>query len=120
MKEEKDALIGELEEYHMKNKTGVQASNKAAAIDMRAAMKNIGIEVNWGKLDVLFHGWLTSQYNKFENLAEHTGCQAFAFVMHGHINDTMIPTTLETDDVLSFFNEVLNITPEEVAQKYEV
>ena len=57
---------------------------------------------------------------KFENLAERTGCRAFAFVTRGHVNDTTIPTTLETDDMLSFFNEDMDTTPVEVARKFEL
>ena len=46
-KEEKDALIEELEEYRAEKETGARASNKVAAIDMRSTLKNIGIEVSW-------------------------------------------------------------------------
>jgi len=117
-KEEKDALIEELVEFREENEKGAHASNKAAVMDMRATLGKIGTEVSQGVGCVV--SWLTHISNKFENLTERTGCRAFAFVTRGHVNDTMIPSTLETDDTLSFFNEVLSIAPVEVAQKLEV
>jgi len=65
-KEEKDALIEELVEFHEENKKGARAFNKVAAMDMRATLWKIGTEVSQGVGCVV--SWLTHISNKFEIL----------------------------------------------------
>ena len=57
---------------------------------------------------------------KLDNLAERTGCRAFAFVTRGHVNNTTVPGWIEMDDSLSFISEATKKTPAELAHLFEL
>jgi hypothetical protein len=88
-REEREELINKLLESHEVQQKGVHSSNKAAAWDLRATVANIAEEVSILNKHPLCI--LNKIILKFENLSEQTGCQAFAFITCGHVNDTTVP-----------------------------
>ncbi|KAG6852213.1 hypothetical protein C0991_001955 [Blastosporella zonata] len=96
---DEDKLLNELDVVCKIKTQGAHSSNKAAALDYNAAMDKFGQDL--------------------ENLHEHCGTMGFAFFTRGHINDTILPGWVESQQSLRFFNDVLDITPAEVLQKFE-
>ena len=43
-----------------------------------------------------------------------------AFFTRGHINDSTLPSFIDTDNALAFFTEVLHLDPDEVSGKFEL
>ena len=42
-----------------------------------------------------------------------------AFITHGRVNDTMVPSWIETDNTLPFISEAFSMSPADVTQKFE-
>ncbi|KIM39046.1 hypothetical protein M413DRAFT_67836 [Hebeloma cylindrosporum] len=99
-KDREQELLNALIEHRKVNDTGARSSNKGASLDYQGTLKGV--------------------FTELDNLSERTGSTAFTFVTRGHINDSTTPSFIDSDGALSFFTEVLNLDPNEVAGKFEL
>ncbi|KAG6805994.1 hypothetical protein H0H92_013125 [Tricholoma furcatifolium] len=88
-----------LEESREVKLKGARSSNRAAAVDYNATTRRIATEL--------------------ANLHKRCGTMGFAFVMWGHVHDTIVPEWIESQGSLAFLNQVLLITPAELLRKFE-
>ncbi|KAG6807335.1 hypothetical protein H0H92_007964, partial [Tricholoma furcatifolium] len=98
--DEIEAMKDELAEYRELKTRGVRCSNRAAAVDHRATLRLLEEEMG--------------------NLQERVGTVGFAFFSRGHINDSIIPGWIDSQGALGFVKDVLETTPEELANKFEL
>jgi hypothetical protein len=56
---------------------------------------------------------------QFDSLSIRTGSYGFFFITRGHINDTYQPTWYGTNDSTSFFEEVLQLDPDDTCGLFE-
>ncbi|KAJ7468533.1 hypothetical protein FB451DRAFT_1400909 [Mycena latifolia] len=81
-------------------KSGSRATNAAAAADACFTVAMISEEMT--------------------ALAEHTGMVGFAMFTHGHVQDTSVPTEVESWGSLQFFHDVLHLEPRDLSAQYEL
>lgn len=64
---------------------------------------------------------LTIKHVQFENLTERVGAYSFAFSTRSHIHDQFHTSWItDSNNAVDFLTEVLNISPSDVAQKFEL
>ncbi|KAJ6603101.1 hypothetical protein B0H10DRAFT_2229866 [Mycena sp. CBHHK59/15] len=97
--EEKARLINQLQEHRDLSRRGVRATNKAAAVDGKQTAKRVG--------DVML------------DLFERTGIRGLALFSHGNPDDAALPHCVDSDDVLAFFQQVLDISPLDLLRRFE-
>ncbi|KAG6808136.1 hypothetical protein H0H92_005288, partial [Tricholoma furcatifolium] len=98
--DEIEAMKDELLEQRELKTKGARCSNRAAAVDHHATLRHLEAEMG--------------------NLHERVGTVGFAFFSRGHINDSIIPGWIDSQGAVSFVKDVLQTTPEELANKFEL
>ncbi|KAG6809555.1 hypothetical protein H0H92_015832 [Tricholoma furcatifolium] len=98
--DEIEAMKDKLAEHRELKAKGVRCSNRAAAVDHRATLHLLEEEMG--------------------NLQERVGTVGFAFFSRGHINDSIILGWIDSQGALGFVKDVLQTTPEELANKFEL
>jgi len=56
---------------------------------------------------------------KIKALNECTGAIGFACFSQNHINDSLFPAWMDSQEALQFFADVFKITPSELTRKFE-
>ncbi|KAG6809121.1 hypothetical protein H0H92_001477 [Tricholoma furcatifolium] len=116
--EEIEAMIDELVEQRELKTKGARCSNRAAAVNHHATLRHLESEVF-----LQDQSSCTTAANmdlQMGNLHERVGTVGFAFFSRGHINDSIIPGWIESQGALEFVKDVLETTPEELANKFEL
>ncbi|KAH7904899.1 hypothetical protein BJ138DRAFT_1018479 [Hygrophoropsis aurantiaca] len=91
--------IDQLIEHRELQTHGMRANNTAAAKDMYSTLGNI--------------------FKSLDNLVVRTGGYAIVFATRGHVSDTAMPTWHGTHDAMDFFEDVLDLAPDDVCRKFE-
>ncbi|KAG6825791.1 hypothetical protein H0H92_002429 [Tricholoma furcatifolium] len=94
--DEIEAMKDKLMDQHELKTKGARCSNRAAAVDHRATLRHLEAE------------------------HEQVGMVGFVFFNRGHINDSIIPGWIESQGAVGFVKDVLQTTPEELANKFEL
>ncbi|KAJ7090450.1 hypothetical protein C8R44DRAFT_957496 [Mycena epipterygia] len=97
--EEEERLINQLHAARELKRVGLRASNVTAAVDTRVSVA--------GMQDNLM------------GLFERTGTRGFAFFTRGHLDDTAMPTFVQSGDSAAFCVEVLKTSAEDLLCKFE-
>ncbi|KAH7904274.1 hypothetical protein BJ138DRAFT_1019348 [Hygrophoropsis aurantiaca] len=97
--DQEESFINELNEFRKLQKFGMRANNAAAARDMLSTLDNV--------------------CKALDSMVRRTGGYAIFFATRGHVNDTSEPTWHGTDNAMDFFEDVLDLEPDEVCRKFE-
>ncbi|KAI6006786.1 hypothetical protein EDD15DRAFT_2137876, partial [Pisolithus albus] len=98
--ETKQKYLGELKESRGHKAKGVRSTNTAASRDVQATLKNI--------------------YEELQALAYRTGIYACLFVTHGHVYDTHAATWFGTDNIMDFWEDRMNLSPDYIIKQLEL
>ncbi|KAJ6599946.1 hypothetical protein DFH09DRAFT_901650, partial [Mycena vulgaris] len=98
-KEEEEQLIETLREAREHKRVGVRASNVAAAVDTRSTVSEIQDEIM--------------------SLYERTGTRGIAFFTRGHLDDSVMPTVVQSGDAIAFCVEVLKKPAIDIVRLFE-
>ncbi|KAI6167585.1 hypothetical protein EDD17DRAFT_1750942 [Pisolithus thermaeus] len=97
--DEKDELLRALTEFHALKNTSVRATNSAAACDVQSTLEHI--------------------FKILDGLALCTGIYVCLFATRGHIYDSSQPFWYGTDNVMDFWEDVMDLEPDEIVCKLE-
>ncbi|KAI5999532.1 hypothetical protein EDD15DRAFT_2193598 [Pisolithus albus] len=98
--ETKQKYLGELKETRSHKAKGVRSTNTAASRDVQATLKNI--------------------YEELQALAYRTGIYACLFVTRGHVYDTHAATWFGTDNIMDFWEDRMNLSPDYIIKQLEL
>ncbi|KAF8190726.1 hypothetical protein K438DRAFT_1763168 [Mycena galopus ATCC 62051] len=96
---ERDRLITQLLDHRKLKSTGVRGTTRASQLDARRSATRIG--------DALV------------DLYERTGVRGVAFFSRGNADDPALPHCVDSDEVMKFLLEVLEISPLDFLRKFE-
>ncbi|KAF8219706.1 hypothetical protein L208DRAFT_1210884, partial [Tricholoma matsutake] len=91
--------IANLKLHRETTRTGICASNAAAATDFQASVGGVSTEIR--------------------NLSERTGVCVLVFFTCTHIHDSTLPSWANLDDAIGFVSEVLKLEPMEFLARFE-
>lgn len=97
--DEKDELLRALTEYRALKNTSVRATNSAAARDAQSTLEHI--------------------FKILDGLALRTGIYVCLFATRGHVYDSSQPFWYGTDNVMDFWEDVMDLEPDEIVRKME-
>ncbi|KIO02919.1 hypothetical protein M404DRAFT_956122 [Pisolithus tinctorius Marx 270] len=97
--DEKDELLRALMEYRTLKNVSVRATNSAVARDAQSTLEHV--------------------FKILDGLALHTGIYACLFATHGHVYDSSQPFWYGTDNVMDFWEDVMDLEPDEIVRKLE-
>ncbi|KAI6020729.1 hypothetical protein BKA83DRAFT_94124, partial [Pisolithus microcarpus] len=97
--DEKDELLCALTEYRALKNTSVCATNSAAAHDVQSTLEHI--------------------FKILDGLALRTGLYVCLFTTRGHVYDSSQPFWYGMDNVMDFWEDVMNVEPDELVHKLE-
>ncbi|KAG0693823.1 hypothetical protein DFH29DRAFT_962927 [Suillus ampliporus] len=97
--EEKQEYIDKLNEHRALQNMSVHATNSAAACDVRLTLDSV--------------------FKILDALAVRTGMYTCVFASRGHVYDTAQATWFGTDNVMDFWEDVLQMEADEIARKME-
>ncbi|KAI5989255.1 hypothetical protein EDD15DRAFT_2171530 [Pisolithus albus] len=97
--EEKDELLRALTEYHALKNTSVRATNSAAACDAQSTLEHI--------------------FKILDSLALRTRIYVCLFATCGHVYDSSQPFWYGTDNVMDFWEDIMDLEPDEIVRKLE-
>ncbi|KAG2126567.1 uncharacterized protein EDB93DRAFT_1097035 [Suillus bovinus] len=97
--EEKQELVDKLSEHRALRNMSVRATNTAAARDVQSTLDTI--------------------FKMLDGLAVRTGMYACLFASRGHVYDTAQATWFGTDNIMDFWEDVLQTEADEIARKLE-
>ncbi|KAI6154664.1 hypothetical protein BKA82DRAFT_4382535 [Pisolithus tinctorius] len=97
--DEKDELLRALTEYHTLKNVSVRATNSAAARDAQSTLEHV--------------------FKILDGLALRTGIYACLFATRGHVYDSSQPFWYGTDNVMDFWEDVMDLEPDEIVRKLE-
>ncbi|KAI5992956.1 hypothetical protein EDD15DRAFT_2167641 [Pisolithus albus] len=97
--EEKDELLRALTEYRALKNTSVRATNSAAARDAQSTLEHI--------------------FKILDSLALRTGIYVCLFATRGHVYDSSQPFWYGTDNIMDFWEDVMDLEPDEIVRKLE-
>ncbi|KAG1785813.1 uncharacterized protein HD556DRAFT_1236368 [Suillus plorans] len=96
---EKQQYIDNLIEHRAMQNMSVRATNASAARDVQSTLDNV--------------------FKMLDSLAVRTGIYACVFASRGHVYDTAQATWFGTDNVMDFWEDVLQMEADEIARKLE-
>ncbi|KAG1794509.1 uncharacterized protein BJ212DRAFT_1256736, partial [Suillus subaureus] len=91
--------INQLNEHHALQNISVHENNTVAAHDTQSTLDNV--------------------FRMLNALAVQTGIYACLFASHGHVYDTAQATWFGMDNVMDFWEDVLQMEADEIARKLE-
>ncbi|KAI5983703.1 hypothetical protein EDD15DRAFT_2178571 [Pisolithus albus] len=97
--EEKDELLRALTEYRALKNTSVRATNSAAARDAQSTLEHV--------------------FKILDGLALRTGVYVCLFATRGHVYDSSQPFWYGTDNIMDFWEDVMDLEPDEIVRKME-
>ncbi|KAG0693901.1 hypothetical protein DFH29DRAFT_765374, partial [Suillus ampliporus] len=97
--EEQQEYIDKLHEHCALQNMSVCATNTAAARDIQSTLDNV--------------------FKMLDGLAVRTGIYACLFASHGHVYDTTQATWFGTDNIMDFWEDVLQMEADEITRKLE-
>ncbi|KAI6137151.1 hypothetical protein F5141DRAFT_964924, partial [Pisolithus sp. B1] len=97
--DEKDELLHALTEYWALKNTSAHATNSAATHDAQLMLEHV--------------------FKILDGLALHTGVYVCLFTTRGHVYDSSQPFWYRTDNVMDFWEDVMDLEPDEVVRKME-
>ncbi|KAI6001412.1 hypothetical protein EDD15DRAFT_2158755 [Pisolithus albus] len=97
--EEKDELLRALTEYRALKNTSIRATNSAAARDAQSTLEHI--------------------FKILDSLALRTGIYVCLFATRGHVYDSSQPFWYGTDNIMDFWEDVMDLEPDEIIRKLE-
>ncbi|KAG1763544.1 hypothetical protein EDD22DRAFT_750733, partial [Suillus occidentalis] len=97
--EEKKELVDKLSEHRALRNMSVRAMNTVAMRDVQSTLDSI--------------------FKMLDGLAVRTGVYACLFASRGHVYDTAQATWFGTDNVMDFWEDVLQVEADEIARKLE-
>ncbi|KIK20317.1 hypothetical protein PISMIDRAFT_106038 [Pisolithus microcarpus 441] len=97
--DEKDELLRALTEYQALKNASVCATNSAAAHNVQLTLEHV--------------------FKILDRLALRTGLYVCLFATHGHVYDSSQPFWYGTDNVMDFWEDVMNVKPDELIRKLE-
>ncbi|KAI5985268.1 hypothetical protein EDD15DRAFT_2130617, partial [Pisolithus albus] len=97
--DEKDELLRALTEYRALKNVSVRATNLAAARDAQSTLEHI--------------------FKILDGLALHTGIYVCLFATRGHVYDSSQPFWYGTDNVMDFWEDIMDLEPDEIVRKLE-
>lgn len=97
--DEKDELLRALTEYRALKNASVRATNSAAARDAQSTLEHI--------------------FKILDGLAFRTGIYVCLFATRGHVYDSSQPFWYGTDNVMDFWEDVMDLEPDEIVRKLE-
>ncbi|KAI6022826.1 hypothetical protein PISMIDRAFT_78006, partial [Pisolithus microcarpus 441] len=97
--DEKDKLLHALTEYQALKNASICAANSAVACDIQLTLEHI--------------------FKILDGLALHSGIYVCLFTTHGHVYDSSQPFWYGMDNVMDFWEDVLDVEPDELVQKLE-
>ncbi|KAI5991916.1 hypothetical protein EDD15DRAFT_2168808 [Pisolithus albus] len=97
--DEKDELLRALTEYRALKNTSVRATNSAAARDAQSTLEHV--------------------FKILDGLALRTGVYVCLFATRGHVYDSSQPFWYGTDNVMDFWEDIMDLEPDEVVRKME-
>ncbi|KAI6137846.1 hypothetical protein BKA82DRAFT_4403926 [Pisolithus tinctorius] len=92
--DEKDELLRALTEYRTLKNVSVRATNSAAAHDAQSTLEHV--------------------FKILDGLALRTGIYACLFATRGHVYDSSQPFWYGTDNVMDFWEDVMDLEPDEI------
>ncbi|KIO08944.1 hypothetical protein M404DRAFT_22764 [Pisolithus tinctorius Marx 270] len=95
--DEKDELLCALMEYCTLKNMSVHTTNSAAACDAQSTLEHV--------------------FKILDGLALCTGIYACLFATHGHVYDSLQPFWYGTDNVMDFWEDVMDLKPDEIICK---
>ncbi|KAI6113497.1 hypothetical protein EDD17DRAFT_1497932 [Pisolithus thermaeus] len=97
--DKKDELLRALTEFHALKNTSIRATNSAAACNVQSMLEHIS--------------------KILDGVALHTGIYMCLFATHGHIYDSSQPFWYGTDNVMDFWEDVMDLEPDKIVCKLE-
>ncbi|KAJ7115402.1 hypothetical protein C8R44DRAFT_880701 [Mycena epipterygia] len=97
--DEKKRLMDQGNASRQLKKRGTRASNKSAAADTRSTIARMQDELI--------------------DLDERTGTRGFAFITRGHVDDSQLPTFIDSGDSAKFCIEVLKVSAVDLLRRFE-
>ncbi|KAI6018737.1 hypothetical protein BKA83DRAFT_4027151, partial [Pisolithus microcarpus] len=97
--DEKDELLRALTEYRALKNASIRATNSAAARDVQSTLEHV--------------------FKILDGLALWTGLYVCLFATRGHVYDSSQPFWYGTDNVMDFWEDVMNVEPDELVRKLE-
>ncbi|KAI6027990.1 hypothetical protein BKA83DRAFT_4012814, partial [Pisolithus microcarpus] len=97
--EEKDELLHALTEYQALKNTSVHATNSAAAHDVQLTLEHV--------------------FKILDGLALHTRIYVCLFATCSHVYDSSQPFWYGTDNIMDFWEDVMDLEPDEIVCKME-
>ncbi|KAI6022454.1 hypothetical protein BKA83DRAFT_100747 [Pisolithus microcarpus] len=97
--EEKDELLRALTEFRALKNSSVRATNSAAARDAQSTLEHI--------------------FKILDGLALRTGIYVCLFATRGHVYDSSQPFWYGTDNIMDFWEDVMDLEPDEIVRKME-
>ncbi|KAI6015474.1 hypothetical protein PISMIDRAFT_111849, partial [Pisolithus microcarpus 441] len=97
--DEKDELLCALTKYRALKNTSVRATNSASACDVQLTLEHI--------------------FKILDGLALQTGLYVCLFATRGHVYDSSQPFWYGMDNVMDFWEDVMNVEPDELVRKLE-
>ncbi|KAI6032399.1 hypothetical protein EDC04DRAFT_2898217 [Pisolithus marmoratus] len=98
--EMKQKYLGELKESHGRKAMGVRSTNTVASRDVQATLKKI--------------------YKELQALTYLTGIYACLFITRGHVYDTHAMTWFGTDNIMDFWEDWMNLSPDYIIKQLEL
>ncbi|KAI5997120.1 hypothetical protein EDD15DRAFT_2163036 [Pisolithus albus] len=97
--DEKDELLRALTEYRALKNAGIRATNAAVAHDVQSTLERV--------------------FKILDGLALRSGIYVCLFATRGHVYDSSQPFWYGTDNVMDFWEDVLDVEPDELVRKLE-
>ncbi|KAI5996962.1 hypothetical protein EDD15DRAFT_2163184 [Pisolithus albus] len=97
--DEKDELLHALTEYRALKNVSVRATNSAAARDAQSTLEHI--------------------FKILDGLALRTRIYVCLFATRGHVYDSSQPFWYGTDNVMDFWEDIMDLEPDEIVRKLE-
>ncbi|KAI6153015.1 hypothetical protein BKA82DRAFT_4302010 [Pisolithus tinctorius] len=97
--DKKDELLHALTEYRTLKNVSVRTTNSAAARDAQSTLEHV--------------------FKILDGLALRTGIYACLFATCGHVYDSSQPFWYGTDNVMDFWEDVMDLEPDEIVRKLE-
>ncbi|KAI6029351.1 hypothetical protein BKA83DRAFT_4047933, partial [Pisolithus microcarpus] len=98
--ETKQQYLGELKESRSCKSIGVRSTNTAASRDVQATLKKV--------------------YGELQALTYRTGIYACLFVTRGHVYDTHAATWFGTDNIMDFWEDRMDLSPDYIIKQLEL
>ncbi|KAI6023192.1 hypothetical protein BKA83DRAFT_4493325 [Pisolithus microcarpus] len=95
--EEKDELLRALTEFRALKNSSVRVTNSAAARDAQSTLEHI--------------------FKILDSLALRTGIYVCLFATHGHVYNSSQPFWYGTDNIMDFWEDVMDLEPNEIVRK---